>query len=68
VSRSARSGSTGRGSSGRRPVERTTRPGRKRTVRRRRELSFVDTLLISAAIVVVAFVAVILWIVLRGIL
>lgn len=61
--------SSGRGSSGRdrsrRPAPRPSRRPAERTTRRR-ELSFLDMLLISAAILIVAFVAVGFWILLRG--
>ena len=47
------------------PAQAARRPA-KRSTRRRRERSFLDMLLISATIVIVAFVAVVLWILLRG--
>jgi len=49
----------------RRAPAQAARPA-KRSARRRRERSFLDMLLISATIVIVAFVAVVLWILLRG--
>ena len=47
------------------PAQAARRPAR-RSAHRRRERSFLDMLLISATIVIVAFVAVVLWILLRG--
>jgi hypothetical protein len=49
-----------------RSVKPTTRHSPERDVRRRRELSFVDMLLIVALTAVVVSVSVILWILLRG--
>jgi hypothetical protein len=70
VSKPARSTSAGRGSSSRRRsgrgAERADHRSARRTARRRNGLSFVDMLLISAVIVVALFVAVVVWIVLRG--
>ena len=66
---SRRRGSSARRSSerpARRPSERPARHPSKRPARRRRERSFLDMLIISALIVIAAFIAVVLWIVLRG--